>query len=65
MGCKAPRVGHCEAAHRRISQDTRRPVAIPPEPEAALKCQMGHAYFGSSLCLSAGLGGQIFYTWEE
>ena len=35
MGCKAPRVGHCEAAVRRISQNTRRLQAFPPEPEAA------------------------------
>ena len=35
MGCKAPRVGHCEAAVRRMSQNTRRLQAFPPDPEAA------------------------------
>ena len=34
-GCKAPRVGHCEAAGRRISQNTRRLQAFLPEPEVA------------------------------
>ena len=35
MGCKAPRVGHCEAAVRRMSQNTRRLQAFLPEPETA------------------------------
>ena len=34
-GCKTPRVGHCEAAERRISQNTRRLQAFLPEPETA------------------------------
>ena len=35
-GCKAPRVGHCEAAGKRISQNTRRLQAFLPEPETEI-----------------------------
>jgi hypothetical protein len=39
MGCKAPRVGHCEAAERRISQILRKLYAFLPEPEVQQRAE--------------------------
>ena len=63
-GCKTPRVGHCEAAGRRISQNTRRLQAFLPEPEVAwLNEEISFGWF----CYTCPPipAGRIFLFWEE
>ena len=63
-GCKAPRVGHCEAAGRRISQNTRRLQAFLPEPEVAWLNE--EISFGWFCCTCPPIpAGRIFLFWEE
>ena len=63
-GCKAPRVGHCEAAGRRISQNTRRLQAFLPEPEVAWLNE--EISFGRFCCTCPPVpAGRIFLFQEE